>query len=385
MQDTPHHRDQRSADRHQPDAGRARAGPLPGRDLVAVPGAEVERWNSHAGTSFSVPAARRARRRGVLRGSGAVRPHQRARGGAGADGLQGARLHLHERRQRQQQLRRPARYHRVQPTTRPCAAPAGLAIPQGNLLPVTPPSIGLPFGLHPNLTGLQTAVQPRQDRRRHATSVHSSRSRTERRFQQRDGQAPRTSSSPTPTRSRSGRRPAADTRSQTGWGGRIADRTISLNNGSAFPMVTSITGSAVFGIGVNTRAARDRHGRAEHGPRPVGLQHDAAKPSRAGIRWTSCARSTGPPPSSSPRATRPSRPWTSARAFSVDPVLSTTFPQYGTRQPAPPGRQGHQAQPDGSGALAEPADLLLFHRRIRHAPESARRRTSRCWGSSPRR
>lgn len=40
---------------------------------------------------------------------------------------------------------------------------------------------------------------------------------------------------------------------QTGFGGRLADRLIAQNNGSSFPMVTSIAGSTVFGIGLSTR------------------------------------------------------------------------------------------------------------------------------------
>ncbi|MFN2387001.1 MAG: DUF1501 domain-containing protein [Thermoanaerobaculia bacterium] len=128
---------------------------------------------------------------------------------------------------------------------------AGLAIPQGNLLPVTPPSMGLPFGLHPNLTGLHqlwnlgkmavvTNVGPLIEPTTRTTYRNGTADRPYQLF----------SHSDQVTQSQTGR---PDTRSQTGWAGRVADRTISLNGGSAFPMVTSITGSAVFGIGVNTR------------------------------------------------------------------------------------------------------------------------------------
>jgi uncharacterized protein (DUF1501 family) len=40
---------------------------------------------------------------------------------------------------------------------------------------------------------------------------------------------------------------------QNGFGGRMADRLIGMNNGNGFPMVTSIAGSTVFGIGLQTR------------------------------------------------------------------------------------------------------------------------------------
>ena len=40
---------------------------------------------------------------------------------------------------------------------------------------------------------------------------------------------------------------------QTGWGGRTADKTLSFNTGSGFPMVTSLAGSAVFTQGIQAR------------------------------------------------------------------------------------------------------------------------------------
>jgi uncharacterized protein (DUF1501 family) len=40
---------------------------------------------------------------------------------------------------------------------------------------------------------------------------------------------------------------------QTGWGGRTADKTLSFNVGSGFPTVTSISGSAVFAQGIQSR------------------------------------------------------------------------------------------------------------------------------------
>lgn len=45
----------------------------------------------------------------------------------------------------------------------------------------------------------------------------------------------------------------AQTRSQRGWGGAIADRLAALNSGSSFPMVTSVAGSTVFGQGLATK------------------------------------------------------------------------------------------------------------------------------------
>lgn len=45
----------------------------------------------------------------------------------------------------------------------------------------------------------------------------------------------------------------SNTRAQTGWGGRIADRVVALNNGNGFPVVTSIGGTQVFNLGATTR------------------------------------------------------------------------------------------------------------------------------------
>jgi uncharacterized protein (DUF1501 family) len=45
----------------------------------------------------------------------------------------------------------------------------------------------------------------------------------------------------------------ASSRIASGWGGRMADRVVSLNSGSGFPVVTSVAGSAVFGQGLSTR------------------------------------------------------------------------------------------------------------------------------------
>jgi uncharacterized protein (DUF1501 family) len=45
----------------------------------------------------------------------------------------------------------------------------------------------------------------------------------------------------------------ADTKVPTGWAGRMADKTVSFNGGNSFPIVMSVSGSTVFGTGVQTR------------------------------------------------------------------------------------------------------------------------------------
>ena len=37
----------------------------------------------------------------------------------------------------------------------------------------------------------------------------------------------------------------------TGWGGRTGDLTLSYNGSSSFPIVTSVAGQVIYGIGVN--------------------------------------------------------------------------------------------------------------------------------------
>ena len=113
---------------------------------------------------------------------------------------------------------------------------------------------------------------------------------------------------------------------------------------------------------------RDRHGRAGPGPRPE--------------RLLRLARGRGPQERDGLRAhDRPfgladggdERPHTAggrhqrrllSRSDDRDDVSLDV-----ARRPAPPGRQGHEAQPDLAAALAQPSDLLRHAGRVRHPPE----------------
>jgi uncharacterized protein (DUF1501 family) len=125
-----------------------------------------------------------------------------------------------------------------------------LAIPQGTLLTITPPSIGTAFGLHPSLVELRNLwnqqklavvanvgplVQPLT-----RTQYRSGASAPYQLFSHSD-QVTQWSTS------------RSDTRTQVGWGGRVADRTFSFNGGSGFPMITSVAGATVFAQGLATR------------------------------------------------------------------------------------------------------------------------------------
>jgi uncharacterized protein (DUF1501 family) len=125
-----------------------------------------------------------------------------------------------------------------------------LAISRDNLLPITPTSIGRPFGLHPALRGLQAAW----DQRRLAVIANagpllqpltraqyrSGASRPLQLFSHADQVVQWQSTS-------------ADTSAPYGWGGRIADFVAAFNSGSTFPVVTSIAGQVPFAVGGRTR------------------------------------------------------------------------------------------------------------------------------------
>jgi uncharacterized protein (DUF1501 family) len=130
---------------------------------------------------------------------------------------------------------------------------SGLALPKdvtGGLLPITPSSLASPFGLHPSLSELQTLfgdghlavvcnvgplVQPisRTDYKNGAPRPYQLFSHSDQVAQWQTSRA--------------------DTREHVGWGGRTGDFTLSFNNGSSFPIVTSTAGQQLFGIGLNSR------------------------------------------------------------------------------------------------------------------------------------
>jgi uncharacterized protein (DUF1501 family) len=129
--------------------------------------------------------------------------------------------------------------------------PQGLAIPQANLLPITPPSMGgQVYGLHPSLTDLQTLWN--QGKMAVVCNVGAL-VQPMTRAQYQNGTVPR----PYQLFSHSDqveqfRTAISSYKSLTGWGGRTADRTLGLNVGAAIPMVTSIAGATVFNVGANT-------------------------------------------------------------------------------------------------------------------------------------
>jgi uncharacterized protein (DUF1501 family) len=145
-------------------------------------------------------------------------------------------------------------------TARP--ATSGLQLAQASLHPITVPGLGQ-FGLHANL-GTTAANQPDPTKVLHTlwgqqrlavvcnvgplvvplankTAYNSSANKKPYQLFSHSDQVAQWQTS------------VSDHVSQTGWGGRTADKTVSFNLGSGFPLVTSIAGTAAFAQGIQTR------------------------------------------------------------------------------------------------------------------------------------
>ncbi|MEO8738278.1 MAG: DUF1501 domain-containing protein [Casimicrobiaceae bacterium] len=127
-------------------------------------------------------------------------------------------------------------------------AASGINLPQASLLPIQPRNVGTPFGLHPALGEFQTLFN--QNRMAVLANVgtltqpisksqYAAGVRPDSLYSHSDQQAQWQSS-------------ISDTASGTGWGGRIADKTVSFNATSGFPVVTSLNGTVLFSTGANT-------------------------------------------------------------------------------------------------------------------------------------
>jgi len=126
----------------------------------------------------------------------------------------------------------------------------GLAIPLESILPLNAQPFGA-FGLHPSMPEIQSLfnlgklaivanVGPLVQPLTRTTYRNGSAPRPYQLFSHADQQEIW----------QSGR---ADARIQSGWGGRTGDQVVALNNGTGFPVTTSVAGSAVFGQGLSTR------------------------------------------------------------------------------------------------------------------------------------
>jgi uncharacterized protein (DUF1501 family) len=127
---------------------------------------------------------------------------------------------------------------------------AGLAIPQANLLPISPTSGGS-YGLHPNMPEIKglfdqgslavvANVGPLVEPLTRTTYQNGTGKKPLQLFSHSDQVGLWQSS-------------VADNVVQTGWGGRIADKTSGLNGAATFPQMTSIAGISLFVTGATAR------------------------------------------------------------------------------------------------------------------------------------
>jgi uncharacterized protein (DUF1501 family) len=125
---------------------------------------------------------------------------------------------------------------------------SGIQLAQSSLLPIQPVNIGTPYGLHPSLRELQTLFAQRKMAilanvgtltQPTTQTQYSAGLRPNSLYSHADQQAQWQSS-------------VSTTQSATGWGGRTADQVSQLNDGTGFPVVTSLDGTVLFTTGAAT-------------------------------------------------------------------------------------------------------------------------------------
>ncbi len=127
---------------------------------------------------------------------------------------------------------------------------AGLALAQGSLLPVTPPSIGSPFGFHPRFTEVQSLFK--QGRVALLTNVGTLiRPTTRDQYQRGLVDVPENLYSHADQQQQM-QTATLDKFAEIGWGGRLADKIQTIYGGN-FPVVISLAGSNVFAEGLVVR------------------------------------------------------------------------------------------------------------------------------------
>jgi len=128
---------------------------------------------------------------------------------------------------------------------------AGLALPQGQLLPITPKTLNLPFGFHPKLAEVQSLFnQSKVALLANVGTLVQPTTRT----QYLQGQA----TVPMNLYSHSDQQQQMQTATlnsfaEVGWGGRLADKIQSIYGGN-FPVLISLAGTNIFAEGLVVRA-----------------------------------------------------------------------------------------------------------------------------------
>lgn len=129
--------------------------------------------------------------------------------------------------------------------------PAGLAHQQAALRSVNAPSLGRPFGFHPNMPEMQGLYN--QNKVAVLCNVGPLvEPITRQTYQNGTGKRPLQLFSHS-DQVNLWQTSIANSVSQTGWGGRVADKTGVLNGAATFPQVVSIAGISVFVTGLNAR------------------------------------------------------------------------------------------------------------------------------------
>lgn len=156
---------------------------------------------------------------------------------------------------------------------------AGLALSQGQLLPVTPKSLNLPFGFHPKLVEVQSLFNQGQLAllANAGTLVQPT---------TRDQYLKRQAALPLNLYSHADQQQQMQTASlnafaEVGWGGKLADKIQSIYGGN-FPVLISLAGSNVFAEGLVVRSIESSgdptkplsgfHGSTEDNARMAALQ-----------------------------------------------------------------------------------------------------------------
>lgn len=126
-----------------------------------------------------------------------------------------------------------------------------LALSQGSLLPVTPPSQGTPFGFHPRLAEMQS--QFNQKHLAVLTNVGTLiRPTTRTQFRQGGAKLPQNLFSHEDQQAQM-QTAALTAPGVTGWAGRTADKVQSIYGGT-FPIIISLAGTNIFCEGLTARA-----------------------------------------------------------------------------------------------------------------------------------
>ena len=130
-------------------------------------------------------------------------------------------------------------------------AAQNLAIPRANLLSITPPSMGgQVWGLNPVLNGLLPLWN--QGKMAVVCNVGALVQPLTRATYQAGAPRPYQLFSH-PDQANQAKTAISTHKSTTGWGGRLADRTSTLNTNPAVPMITSIAGASLFNNGASTK------------------------------------------------------------------------------------------------------------------------------------